>query len=519
MSSPGSRRFSRSARRRRRTAAPSRPRLASFCSPSSRVRRSRRPCRRSRRAPCGPPAGRRAACRSPAAAARAPRRRRSRTRRRPRPRRRSRARARRSSGSSRAITRGVKPLLTSPRTRVWRGSSSMLSISPATAVSCRKVPPAARAPPPTDEKVRGIEEHRQHVGVARHHPEALAVGRVRASARCQKTGASSRSQRKVSCGKPAAKRSRSQRSMAAGSTRRFYAALVAGVPRRDIPRPGRRPARRTGGIDGTLAARRRLRGSDLHRHRRRAGNRARRGARLRARTARRSRSWTSTRAASRRPATRSRPRACLRRSRSRPTSRTRRRSRRPSAGCSRRPAASTASSTSAGITRDSRIAKKSYADFKAVIAVHLFGTFLFTREVATAHWHPLFKQNGRPAAARRREPLHRELLVGVGAKRQHRPGRLHGRQGRHRVADQDDGARVRGLRRARERDCAGPRQDARCWRRSASRASRRWRARPWSVASRSRTRWPRRSAPIADGRLFGYTTGQVFAANGGMYLD
>ena len=24
---------------------------------------------------------------------------------------------------------------------------------------------------------------------------------------------------------------------------------------------------------------------------------------------------------------------------------------------------------------------------------------------------------------------------------------------------------------------------------------------------------------IADGKLFGYTTGQVFAANGGMYLD
>jgi NAD(P)-dependent dehydrogenase (short-subunit alcohol dehydrogenase family) len=26
-------------------------------------------------------------------------------------------------------------------------------------------------------------------------------------------------------------------------------------------------------------------------------------------------------------------------------------------------------------------------------------------------------------------------------------------------------------------------------------------------------------AAIADPRLFGYTTGQVFAANGGMYLD
>jgi len=48
----------------------------------------------------------------------------------------------------------------------------------------------------------------------------------------------------------------------------------------------------------------------------------------------------------------------------------------------------------AGITRDSRITKKSYDDFKAVMAVHLHGTFLFTREVANEHWHPLFKENG-----------------------------------------------------------------------------------------------------------------------------
>jgi 3-oxoacyl-[acyl-carrier protein] reductase len=48
----------------------------------------------------------------------------------------------------------------------------------------------------------------------------------------------------------------------------------------------------------------------------------------------------------------------------------------------------------AGITRDARITKKSYDDFKAVMAVHLHGTFLFTREVAVQHWHPLFKDNG-----------------------------------------------------------------------------------------------------------------------------
>jgi 3-oxoacyl-[acyl-carrier protein] reductase len=48
----------------------------------------------------------------------------------------------------------------------------------------------------------------------------------------------------------------------------------------------------------------------------------------------------------------------------------------------------------AGITRDARITKKSFEDFQAVIAVHLHGTFLFTREVAVQHWHPLFKGNG-----------------------------------------------------------------------------------------------------------------------------
>ena len=35
-----------------------------------------------------------------------------------------------------------------------------------------------------------------------------------------------------------------------------------------------------------------------------------------------------------------------------------------------------------------------YDDFKAVLAVHLHGTFLFTREVAAQHWHPLFKESG-----------------------------------------------------------------------------------------------------------------------------
>jgi len=48
----------------------------------------------------------------------------------------------------------------------------------------------------------------------------------------------------------------------------------------------------------------------------------------------------------------------------------------------------------AGITRDARIAKKSYEDFRAVMDVHLNGTFLLTREVVAQHWHPQFKANG-----------------------------------------------------------------------------------------------------------------------------
>jgi 3-oxoacyl-[acyl-carrier protein] reductase len=48
----------------------------------------------------------------------------------------------------------------------------------------------------------------------------------------------------------------------------------------------------------------------------------------------------------------------------------------------------------AGITKDARIVKKSYEDFRTVMAVHVGGTFLFTREVAAQHWHPLFKANG-----------------------------------------------------------------------------------------------------------------------------
>lgn len=48
----------------------------------------------------------------------------------------------------------------------------------------------------------------------------------------------------------------------------------------------------------------------------------------------------------------------------------------------------------AGITRGARIPKKSFDDFKRVVAVHLHGTFLFLREVATQCWPARFKNAG-----------------------------------------------------------------------------------------------------------------------------
>jgi 3-oxoacyl-[acyl-carrier protein] reductase len=48
----------------------------------------------------------------------------------------------------------------------------------------------------------------------------------------------------------------------------------------------------------------------------------------------------------------------------------------------------------AGVTRDVRLVKKSFDEFKFVVGVHLHGTFLFMREVAVQHWHALFKERG-----------------------------------------------------------------------------------------------------------------------------
>jgi len=171
----------------------------------------------------------------------------------------------------------------------------------------------------------------------------------------------------------------------------------------------------------------------------------------------------------------------------------------------------------AGITRDARITKKTYDDFKAVLAVHLHGTFLFTREVANAHWHPLFKENGN-------QPLDdgvNRFIINFSS--------VSARNG---TRGQIDYTAAKGAIEAATRTTA--------------REFSSYRARVNAIAPGpvntpmlaavgedgvkamgratlvGRIAEPEEMAAsicaIADPRLFGYTTGQIFACNGGMYM-
>jgi len=171
----------------------------------------------------------------------------------------------------------------------------------------------------------------------------------------------------------------------------------------------------------------------------------------------------------------------------------------------------------AGITRDARITKKTYDDFKAVLAVHLHGTFLFTREVANAHWHPLFKENGN-------QPLDdgvNRFIINFSS--------VSARNGN---IGQIDYTAAKGAIEAATRTTA--------------REFSSYRARVNAIAPGpvntpmlaavgedgvkamgratlvGRIAEPEEMAAsicaIADPRLFGYTTGQIFACNGGMYM-
>jgi 3-oxoacyl-[acyl-carrier protein] reductase len=170
----------------------------------------------------------------------------------------------------------------------------------------------------------------------------------------------------------------------------------------------------------------------------------------------------------------------------------------------------------AGITRDSRITKKTFDDFKAVLAVHVHGTFLFTREVAVQHWHPLFKQNDN-------KPLDdgvNRFIVNFSS--------VSARLGNVGQVDYTaaKGA-IESMTRTTAREFASYRarvnavapgpvdtpmlaaigEDAV---RGLSRATLLGRiAQPEEIASTV--------CAIADPKLFGFTTGQVFAPNAGMY--
>jgi 3-oxoacyl-[acyl-carrier protein] reductase len=172
----------------------------------------------------------------------------------------------------------------------------------------------------------------------------------------------------------------------------------------------------------------------------------------------------------------------------------------------------------AGIARDARIIKKSYGEFKTVVGVHLFGTFLFMREVAVQHWHPLFKDNGN-------EPLSdgaNRFIVNFSSvsARNGNVGQIDYTAAKGAIESATKtAAREFASYRARVNAIApGPVNTpmlaavGEAGIAAMSRATLTGRvAEPEEIAATV--------AAIADPKLFGYTTGQVFAANGGMYLD
>ncbi len=172
----------------------------------------------------------------------------------------------------------------------------------------------------------------------------------------------------------------------------------------------------------------------------------------------------------------------------------------------------------AGITRDSRITKKTYDEFKLVMAVHLHGTFLFTREVAVQHWHPLFKANGNQPLT---DGVNRFIVnfSSVSAR--------NGNVGQFDYTAAKGAIESATKTTAREFAGYGVRVNAIApgpvdtpmlaelgeeVRAAFGRATLIGRiAQPEEMAATV--------CAIADGRLVGYTTGQVFAANGGLRLD
>jgi 3-oxoacyl-[acyl-carrier protein] reductase len=171
----------------------------------------------------------------------------------------------------------------------------------------------------------------------------------------------------------------------------------------------------------------------------------------------------------------------------------------------------------AGITRDARIVKKSLAEFSAVVAVHLHGTLLTTREVALQHWHPLFKANGNQ---RLRDGVNR-FIVNFSS--------VSARNGNVGQVDYTaaKGA-IEAVTRTTAREFAGYGVRANAIAPGPVNTPMLAAVGEAGIQAMGRATLVGRIAEpeeiawtvcaIADPKLFGYTTGQVFAANGGMYL-
>jgi 3-oxoacyl-[acyl-carrier protein] reductase len=171
----------------------------------------------------------------------------------------------------------------------------------------------------------------------------------------------------------------------------------------------------------------------------------------------------------------------------------------------------------AGITRDARIVKKTYDDFKAVMAVHVNGTFLFTREVAAQHWHPLFKDNGNQPL---RDGVNR-FIVNFSS--------VSARNGNIGQVDYTaaKGA-IESVTRTTAREFAGYGVRVNAIAPGPVNTPMLEAVGDAGIQAMGRATLVGRIAEpedmayticaIADPMLFGYTTGQIFAANGGMYM-
>ena len=172
----------------------------------------------------------------------------------------------------------------------------------------------------------------------------------------------------------------------------------------------------------------------------------------------------------------------------------------------------------AGITKDARITKKSFEEYKQVIAVHLYGTFLFMRECAVQHWHPLFKANDNSPLD---DGVNRFVVnfSSVSA-RNGNVGQIDytAAKGAIEASTRTAAREFSGYRVRVNAIAPGPVDTPMLAKvpeagiKAMERATLLGRlAQPIEMA--------RVVAAIADPLLFGYTTGQVFAPNGGMYME